>query len=67
MKCTAKERKEFGKDKVKESFVKYKEFNKETDGGKERIKEVKKMCKEMSKSKKASEGGKTKAAAKNGD
>ena len=48
-------------------MVEYKEFNKETCGGKEKIKEVKKMCKEMSKSKKASEGGKTKAAANNDD
>ena len=56
-----------GRENVKESFVKFKEFKKETGGGEERIKEVKKMCKEMSKSKKASEGGKTKAAAKNDD
>ena len=55
------------KDNVKEVFVKYKEANKGTDGGEEWIKELKKMCKEMSKSKKASEGGKTKAAAKNDD
>ena len=54
-----------GRDNVKEAFAKYKEYKKETGGGEERIKEVKKMCKEMSKSKKASEGGKTKAAAKN--
>ena len=55
------------KDNVKEVFVQYKEFRKGTDGGEEMIKEMKKMCKEMSKSKKASEGGKTKAAANNDD
>ena len=52
---------------MKKSFVKFKEAIKENDGGKEMIKEVKKICKEVSKSKKASEGGKTKAAAKNND
>ena len=56
-----------GKDNVKEVFAKYKEAYNETYEGKEMIKEVKKMCNEMLKSKKASEGGQTKAAAKNND
>ena len=55
------------KDNVKESFVNFKEANNDTYEGKEAIKELKKMFKEMSKSKKASDGSKTKAADKNDD
>ena len=44
-----------GRDSVKD-FAKVKEANKGTDKGKEWTKEVKKMCNEMMKSKKASEG-----------
>ena len=55
------------KDKVNAAFVKFKKANKETDGDEEMTKELKKMCKEMSKPKKASDGGKTKAADKNDD
>ena len=52
---------------MKEAYAKFKETNKEIDGSKERIKEVKDMCNEMLKPKKASGCGKTKAAAKNND
>ena len=68
VKHTGKERRQAGRDSVKEDFVKFKEANKDIYGGKEMTKEVRKMCKEMSKSKKASEGAsKAKAAAKNDD
>ena len=56
VKLTAKERGQVGRDSVKEDFAKIKEANKGTDKGKEWTKEVKKMCKEMMKSKKAPEG-----------
>ena len=49
VKHTAKERKQAGRDSVKEDFVKFKEANKGTDKGKEWTKEVKKMCNEMRK------------------
>ena len=52
---TAKERRQVERDSVKEDFVKVKEANKGTDKGKEWTKEVKKMCNEMMKPKKASE------------
>ena len=68
VKRTAEERKGAGKDKLKEAYVRYKETNMvQHDGGKEVVKEMRKMCNEMLKSKKASEGGKTKAAPKNDD
>ena len=56
IKQTAKERGRVGRDSVKEDFAKVKEANKGTDKGKEWTKEVKKMCNEMMKSKKAPEG-----------
>ena len=56
VKLTAKERGQVGRDSVKEDFAKIKEANKGTDKGKEWTKEVKKMCNEMMKPKKASEG-----------
>ena len=62
VKHTAKERRQVERDSVKEDFVKVKEANKDTDVGKELTKQVKKMCNEMTKSKKAS---KSKAAAEN--
>ena len=51
MRRTLKERKGAGRDSVKEAYAKFKETNKEIDGGKERIKEVKDMRNEMLKSK----------------
>ena len=62
VKHTAKERRQVERDSVKEDFAKVKEAHKDTDVGKEMTKEVKKMCNEMRKSKKAS---KSKAAAVN--
>ena len=66
MKNTGKERRQAGRDQMKETFVKFKKMtNKETEAGKEAIEVVKKMCKEMGKSKKGSESSsKAKAAAK---
>ena len=65
MKGTGKERRQTGRDQLKESFVIFKNATKETEGGKEAIEVVKKMCKEMGKSKKGSESSsKAKAAAK---
>ena len=69
MRHTGKERRQAGKDELKETFVKYKEFNREVVGlDKEGIKEMKEMCKEIGRSKKASGGAtKAKAAAKKDD
>ena len=54
VKHTDKERRQAERDQVKETYVKFKEANKDTDKGKEWTKEAKKMCNEMRKSKKAS-------------
>ena len=53
VKETGKERRQVGKDRVNEAFVRFKEANKETEEGKEATKKLKKMCKEMGKSKKS--------------
>ena len=53
---------------MKESFVRFKEANKDTEVGKEGTKEIKKMCKELERPKKSSENAsKAKAASKNDD
>ena len=57
MKQTGKERRQAGRDHLKESYVKCKEANNETERGKEFTKEVKKVCKELGRSKKASKSG----------
>ena len=66
VKNTGKERRQAGRDQMKETLVRFKKLtNKETEAGKEAIEVVKKMCKEMGKSKKGSESSsKAKAAAK---
>ena len=68
VKHTGKERRQVERDSIKEEYAKFKEANKGTDEGKEWTKEVKKMCNQMMRSKKTSEGGsKSKDAAKDND
>ena len=67
VKHTGKERRKAGRDQLKGTFENYKEGNRERLG-RERIKEVKEMCKEMGRSKKASGGAaKAKAVSKKDD